>query len=318
MDNIYFIFQQTIYLAVPLLVVALGAMFCEKSGITNIGLEGTMIAGAFGGILFMSTFEGTMGGQGLLLLSLIIAGLTGVVFSLLFAFATINLKSNQIISGMSINMLAPALMIFIFQSMSGVTQVSFINQFKIAEVPILSYIPLIGDMFFKNVYITTYIGLALLGISWVVLYKSRFGLRLRACGENPQAVDSVGIDIYTLRYIGVIISGFLSGIGGIIFVIPISSSFNASIAGYGYLALAVLILGRYRPVRILVSALLFSLIKTIFITVPFFINSTVPTDLFKMIPYILILVMLGFSPKNKLSLKNIGSMFSKVKEKFIK
>ncbi|MDO5522093.1 MAG: ABC transporter permease, partial [bacterium] len=220
MDIFYFLIQQTMYFIIPLLIVALGGMFSERSGIVNIALEGIMTIGAFASILFINLFQDSMSGQMLLLLALVVAAVAGMIFSLFHAFASINMKADQTISGTALNMFAPAFAIFVARTLKGVQQIQFNNTFRIAEVPLLSKIPVIGDMFFKNTYITTYIGFLILIISTIVLYKTRFGLRLRACGEHPQAADSLGINVVRIRYAGVLISGALGGIGGLVFVIP--------------------------------------------------------------------------------------------------
>ena len=214
MNVVYFIFQQTMFFAIPLLIVALGGMFSERCGVVNIALEGIMTMGSFTSILFLNLTGGIMSGQWQLILGILVAMVTGALFSLLHAYAAINMKADQTISGTALNMFAPAFAIFVARIIQGVQQVQFVNTFRIAEVPILSKIPVIGDLFFKNTYITTYLGFIILIISAIVLYKTKFGLRLRACGEHPQAADAAGINVYRIQYSGVIISGALAGLGG--------------------------------------------------------------------------------------------------------
>ena len=170
----------------------------------------------------------------------------GIVVSLLHAYAAINMKADQVISGTAINMFAPAFAIFVARMIRTVQQVPFTNTFRMEKVPVLGDIPVLGPLLFQNTYITTYLGFAILAVSAIVLYKTKFGLRLRACGEHPQAADSVGINVYKMRYAGVAISGALAGIGGLVFVIPTSTQFNATVSGYGFLALAVLIFGQWK------------------------------------------------------------------------
>jgi len=253
MDMFYLLLRQTMFFSIPLLIVALGGMFSERSGVTNIALEGIMVMGGFTGIYFINQMQSGMSGQLLLLLAVIMAIAGGVVFSLLHAYASVNLKADQVISGTALNMFAPAFVIYLARMIqpSGIANVSFKNTFQISEVPLLSKIPFIGDVFFKNTYITTFIGFLILIIATVVLYKTRFGMRLRACGEHPQAADSVGINVYKMRYIGVMISGALAGLGGLVLTIPISTEFKGAVNGYGFLALAVLIFGQWKPMRIL-------------------------------------------------------------------
>ncbi|MBP3889411.1 MAG: ABC transporter permease [Cellulosilyticum sp.] len=314
MTTFYFIFQQTMFFMIPLLVVALGGMFSERSGVVNVALEGIMTIGAFASILFISLFEKNMSGQPLLILALLIAALAGGVFSLFHGYASIHMKADQVISGTALNMFAPALAIFLGRQINGVQQIQFTNTFRIAKVPVLGDIPIIGDLFFQNTYITTYIGLAILIISTIVLYKTRFGLRLRACGEHPQAADSLGINVYKMRYAGVLISGVLGGIGGLIFVIPTSTNFNATVSGYGFLALAVLIFGQWKPVRILMAALFFGLMKAIassYSGIPFLTDLGISSTVYKMIPYIATLVVLTFTSKNSSAPRASGIPYDK-------
>lgn len=314
MDIIYFIVQQTMSFAIPLLIVAIGGMFSERSGVINIALEGIMIMGAFAGILFINQFEDVMSGQGLLLISLIVAGVTGAIFSLLHAFASINLRADQTISGTALNLFAPAFAIFVARMVQTTQQIAFTNTFFIKEVPFLGSIPVIGDLFFKNVYITTYLGILIFIISYIVINKTKFGLRLRACGEHPQAADSVGINVYKIRYAGVIISGILAGIGGVVFVVPTSTNFNASVAGYGFLALAVLIFGQWRAPRIFIAAFFFGIMKTLssaHSTIPFINNLSIPNEVYKMLPYIITLIALTFLSKNSQAPRAEGIPYDK-------
>ncbi len=241
MSIVYFIFQQTMLFTIPLMIVALGGMFSERSGIVNIALEGIMIMGAFVSILFLNLTGGKLSGQLQLLLAIVISMVTGAVFSLTHAYAAINMKADQTISGTALNMFAPAFAIFVARVIQGVQQIQFNNTFRIQSVPVLGKIPILGPLLFQNTYITTYVGIVILLLSTLVLYKTRFGLRLRACGEHPQAADAAGINVYRMQYAGVIISGALGGLGGLVFVVPTSTNFNADVAGYGFLAIAVLI-----------------------------------------------------------------------------
>lgn len=314
MSVLYFIAQQTMYFSIPLLVVALGGMFSERSGVVNIALEGIMIMGAFVGIFFINVFQHILPGQPVLLLALLIAGLTGMIYSLLHAYASINMKADQVISGTALNMFAPAFAIFTARMIQGVQQINFTNQFRIPSVPLLGEIPVIGDMLFKNAYLTTYIGLLILGVSAVVLYKTKFGLRLRACGEHPQAADSLGVNVYKIRYAGVMISGFLAGIGGLIFIIPTSTNFNADVAGYGFLALAVLIFGQWRPGKVLIAAFFFGLMKTLasaYSGITFLNSLPLPSNFYKMIPYVATIIVLIFSSKKSQAPKASGVPYDK-------
>lgn len=300
MDMVYFLVQQTMFFAIPLLIVALGGMFSERSGVVNIALDGIMIMGAFTGILFISVFQENMPGQPVLLLALLVSAFTGMVISLTHALASVNLRANQIISGTAINMFAPACAIFVARLVRATQQVPFINQFRIQKIPVLGSIPIIGDLFFTNTYITTYLGLAILAVSATMLYKTKFGLRMRACGEHPDAADSVGVNVYAIRYAGVMISGVLAGIGGLVFIIPTSTNFNATVSGYGFLAIAVLIFGQWNPKRILLAAFFFGLMKTIasaYSGLPFLTSLNIPSEVYKMTPYLATLIVLAFTSK---------------------
>lgn len=304
MNVFYLLIQQTMFFAIPLMIVALGGMFTERGGVTNIALDGTMIMGAFTGIMFINQMQHTtdFNGQGLLIVACIIAAAVGGVFSLLLAYSAINMKADQIIGGTALNMIAPAFAIYAARSIqpSGLQQVTFQNAFRIKKVPVLGDIPLIGKMFFSNCYITTLIGILILLLAIFVMYKTRFGLRLRSCGEHPQAADSVGINVYKMRYAGVFISGMLAGLGGVVFIVPTSTDFNATVAGYGFLALAVMIFGQWKPVRIALASLFFGFMKTIaaaYNVVPFLAKLTLTSEFYKMIPFIATLIVLAFSSK---------------------
>jgi len=301
MNVVYFVVQQTMFFSIPLLIVAIGAMFSERSGVINIGLEGTMIIGAFASILFINIYQTMIPGQPVLIIAIFIAAGSGILVSLAHAYASINMKANQIISGTAINLFAPAFAIYTARMQGRTQQIPFINQFRIDSVPVLGDIPVIGPMFFQQTFITTYLGFAILAIAWIVLYRTRFGLRLRACGEHPQAADSLGINVYKMRYAGVLISGALAGLGGLVFVIPTSTLFNASVSGYGFLALAVLIFGQWKPGRILFAAFFFGILKAVASShsgIPFLFALGIPAYIYRMAPYIATLVVLAFTSKN--------------------
>lgn len=302
MSSIYFLIQQTMFFTIPLMIVALGGMFSERSGIINIALEGIMIMGGFCSILFLNQTQDFLSGQFQLLLAILIAMASGAVFSLLHAYASVNMKADQTISGTALNLIAPAVSVFLARMIqpSGVQQIPFKNTFRIERVSLLGDIPVVGDLFFKNTYITTYLGIAILIIAHIVLYKTKFGLRLRACGEHPQAADAVGVSVYKMRYAGVMISGALAGLGGLIFVVTTSTEYNASVAGYGFLALAVLIFGQWKPYRIAGAALFFGFMKTISATyssIPWLQGLNITGYVYKMIPYIATLIVLIFSSR---------------------
>ena len=314
MSVVYFIFQQTMYFMIPLMIVALGAMFSERSGIINIALEGIMTMGAFTGILFIHFTGSSMSGQTQLIVAVLISMATGMAFSLFHGYASINMKANQVISGTALNMFAPAFAIFVARVLQGVQQVQFANTFRITSVPVLGRIPFIGPLLFQNAYITTYIGIIIFLLSAVVLYRTRFGLRLRSCGEHPQAADAAGINVYRMQYAGVLISGALGGLGGLVFVVPTSTNFNADVAGYGFLALAVLIFGQWKPVNIMLASLFFGLMKAVasaYSGIPFLNALGIPSYFYKMVPYIITLIVLIFTSRNSQAPKAEGIPYDK-------
>lgn len=314
MSTIYFLIQQTMFFTIPLMLVALGGMFSERSGVVNIALEGIMLMGGFCSILFINRMQDTLSGQLLLILAILIAMASGAVFSLLHAYASINMKADQTISGTALNLLAPSLAIFMARMIqpSGVQQIAFNNTFRITKVPVLGDIPVIGNMFFQNTYITTYLGVIILIVSSIILYKTKFGLRLRACGEHPQAADSVGVSVYKIRYAGVVISGALGGLGGLVFIITTSTNYNANVAGYGFLALAVLIFGQWKPYKVAGAALFFGFMKTIsatYSTIPWLQGLNITGYVYKMIPYIATLIVLVFSSKKSQAPRAAGTPY---------
>lgn len=314
MNVLYFIIQQTMYFAIPLLIVAIGAMYSERSGVINIALEGIMVMGAFVGIFFINIFQERISGQMLLILAVLIAGAVGGIFSLLHAFASINMKADQTISGTALNMFAPAFAIYAARMIQGSQQIPFTDTFYIAKVPVLGSIPVIGPMFFQNCYITTFIGIGIFLVAAFVIKKTRFGLRLRACGEHPGAADSVGVNVGRIRYAGVIISGVLAGIGGLVFVVPTSTNFNATVAGYGFLAIAVLIFGQWRSNKILMAAFFFGIMKTLasaYSAIPVLKSLPIPNEIYKTIPYVATLIVLIFSSKKSQAPRAEGIPYDK-------
>ncbi|MFU0824590.1 ABC transporter permease [Clostridium sp.] len=318
MDTLYYLVQNTLPVAIPLLLVALGGMFSENSGIINIALEGIMLFGAFFGclaVLFMQNSQ--MNVQLILIIAMIIAAISGIVYSMLLAWASINMKADQTITGTALNMLIPAAILLFskmkFNSDGITTSVSFYMK----EIPVLGKIPVIGDLFFKNTYITVYIGLLLLVISTIVFYMTKFGLRLRACGEHPHAADSVGISVYLMRYMGVGISGFLGGIGGFFYSVGVMDgnvNGHTGVAGFGFLALAVMIFGQWRPMKIFWASLFFAFLRTLAYSVsliPFLNNLGINQTFYKMLPYIATMIALMFTSKKSRAPKAEGIPFTK-------
>ena len=314
MDTITFILRQMLNFSITLLIVAIGSMYSSKSGVINIGLDGIMIMGALTSFIFIRYTQEAIPGQLLLVLAILVSVVTGIAFSLLHAFASINFNADQIISGQALNMFAPAFSVFAARIIFGDSIITFKNTFIIPEVPLLSKIPFLGDILFTNTYVTTFLGFFILIVAQVVLYKTKFGLRLRACGEYPQAPDSVGIDVRRMRYIGVIISGALAGLGGLVFVMPNSTNFNGQVSGYGFLALAVMIFGQWTPMKIFFASMFFGALKTmsaIYSGIPFFNSLGIPGEYYKLMPYLITMIVLAFGPKGLSGPKAEGKPFEK-------
>lgn len=313
MDTLLFLLKNMIPYMIPLTVVALGGMFSERSGIVNIALEGIMVFGASIGIFFMYFFPNLFPPQMMLIAALIVALISGAIFSLLHAYASVNLKANQVISGTALNLFATSFHVFVARIVTpnGVEGVKFNNIYRIPSIPFLSDIPFIGPILFTNTYITTFIGFGILFISSYVLFKTRFGLRLRACGEHPQAADSVGINVNRMRYIGVLISGALAGMGGLILVVPSTVEYTGVVSGYGFLALAVLIFGQWRPSKIVLAAAFFGLMQTISNSsgLNFFMNLGIPKYFYQIVPYVATLIVLTFTSKKSAAPKAAGEPY---------
>lgn len=296
--------KYTLLYGIVLMLVALGGMFSEHSGIINIALEGIMVIGGLGGVLAVAMLPNTLPAFVIVTVSVLVAALSGMVFSLLLAFASIHLKADQTIGGTALNMLATAIAIILAKNFNGSTsaKIDYTNNaflFKIGGLELSIFVPL---------------GIVLLIISYIVMYKTRFGLRLRACGEHPQAADSVGINVYKMRYAGVLISGALAGLGGLVFIIPVSTNFNATVSGYGFLALAVLIFGQWKPWRIAGAALFFGLMKTIsavYSSIPFLVALGIPSNIYKMIPYVATLILLAFTGRTSQAPRAEGIPYDK-------
>lgn len=181
-------------------------------------------------------------------------------------------------------------------------------------MPVLGDIPVLGRILFQNAYITTYIGFAIIGVAIFVFSETRFGMRLSACGENPQAADSLGINVYRTRYVALAISGALGGLGGLIYIVPTVTSFGGDVYGYGFLAMSVLMLGQWKPVRLLFAALLFSLIKTVasgYMSIPFLSDLGLSDNFYKSLPYIITLVILAVSSNKAVGPKACGEPYDK-------
>lgn len=263
---------------------------------------------------FKEISDDVYGERGIMIafLGLLVGAVIGIIFSLLHAFAAVNMKANQIISATALNMFAPAFAIFIARTFYTTQRIPIARSYILRDIPILSKIPFIGDLFFEGAYLSTFLGIAIFIIAVIILYKTKFGLRLRSCGENPHAADSLGINIYKIRYIGVMVSGALAGMGGVIFVLSFTTSFDASVAGFGFLALAVLIFGNWKPLRIIFAALFFGFMRVISSTtavIPFLNDLDLDKEIYLMLPYLATLIVLAFVSKNSASPRAAGEPY---------
>ena len=307
MSLFYFIVQQTLICAVPLLVVAIAGIFSERGGILNFSLEGIMLAGAFVGTLYIHNLE--PGTQVDYLVAALLAGVAGMAIILPHAISSITLNGNQIISGMAINLLTPAATTIMGRALVGRLQITFTNYYIIRSVPVLSGIPVLGGMFFQNTYTMHLLGPIVLVLAIVVLNYTRFGSHLKACGENPEAAASTAINVAKTRYVGVLISGFIGGMGGLIFIVPNATEFASTVTGYGYLAVAVVIFGQWNPMRILFAAIFFGLMKTmsvLYTIVPFLVDLGVSQYMYKMIPYVATIAVLYVVTKKSAQPRALG------------
>ena len=305
------IFPYAIIYTIPLLITALGALYSERSGVVNIGLDGLMIVGSFIGAFTVYELQEQFGSAAWVpWVGLLLAALAGALFSLLHAFASINLSANQVISGTAINMVAGALTIFLARNMTGSGKITITNGFEAFDVPFLSSIPIIGDLFFTRVYHSTWFILLILLISTIVLYKTPFGLRLRACGEHPHAAEAAGIRVRAMRYVGVMISGAFAGLGGAVILLTYSGEFTGNVAGLGFLSLAALIFGQWKPLGILAATFFFGFATTI-ANVSQVIPSlaVIPPVVLKVFPYVMTLIALVLFSKSSKAPKAAGEPF---------
>lgn len=286
----------------PLLMGALGGLYSERSGVTNLCIEGLMLFGCFASAATIVKLQAIPGFSFNLaiVIGIVVAMLASTLLALLHAIASINLKADQTISGTAINMLSSALSLFLAQTITGSGNITVVRAVIRSDVPLLSKIPFIGPLFFSETYWTTWICIAVWVISYFLLYKTSFGLRLRACGEHPSAVASAGVNVHKMRYIGVLTSGFLSGLGGACILVTYAGEYNAGsgINGLGFLAIAALIFGQWKPLGILGSTAFFGLCMTIANIgriLPAF--SGIPMAVLGAFPYIATLIALVFSSK---------------------
>ena len=305
--------EYTLIFASVLLLVALGGCFSEHSGVINIGLEGIMVIGALGGALVMKFLPDTVPAFVMILGVVLASMLAGMLYSLLLAVAAVNFNADQTLVGTALNLLGTAGATVFVKAMNtaeSVDNVSSTIQYINAKK---AFIVDIGGFEFNWFML---IAVLLLIVSSVILYKTRFGLRLRACGEHPQAANSVGINVYKMRYAGVLISGILGGLGGIVYITAGVSEwkFENGVAGFGFLALAVMIFGQWKPGRIALAALLFGLFRTlsnVYTGFSFLSSLNIPGTVYNMLPYIISLIVLAFTSGKSRAPKAEGIPYDK-------
>ena len=302
----FLLLKYTLLYTVVLMLVALGGMFSERSGIINIALEGIMVIGGLIGVIAIQLMPEGASALAIVACSISAAAIAGMLYAALLAFASINLGADQTIGGTALNMLATALAMVIAKGVNGSAspKLDYSNRAFVYEFGPLTV----------NVFL--FVGIAILILSYVILYKTRLGLRLRACGEHPQAADSVGINVYKMRYIGVLISGALGGIGGMAYIIPSVSSWNfeVGVSGAGFLALAVMIFGQWKPFRIFFAAIFFALFKSlanIASSIPLMAELGWTQNMYNMIPFIASMIILAFTSKKSRAPKAEGIPYDK-------
>lgn len=305
--------QYTLIFASVLLLVALGGCFSEHSGVINIGLEGIMVMGALGGALTMRFLPAGTAAPLILLSVIAVSVLVGIVFSLLLAVAAIRFNADQTLGGTALNLLGPAIAVVLVRSINIAENPDNVSSTVAYGQAKKAFLLNFGRFEFNWFML---IALLILIASWVVLYRTRFGLRLQACGEHPQAADSVGINVYKMRYAGVIISGALGGLGGLVYITAGVSEwkFENGVAGFGFLALAVMIFGQWRPVRIALAALLFGFFRAlsnVYTGFDVLLALNLPSTVYNMLPYIISLLVLIFASRKSRAPKAEGIPYDK-------
>lgn len=299
----------------PLIFTAIAGSFSERSGVVNIGLEGIMVMGAFASSIFNIMFYETFG-DSTPWIAMLFGGLVGVLFSLLHAVATVNLRADHVVSGTALNLLAPGLSVFLVRVLYGRAQTGPLKEsFGITSIPILKDIPIIGKIFFTSVTPLGYLGILTGVVGWFVLFKTPFGLRLRAVGEHPVAAETVGINVRLYKYAGVLISGFLGGVGGAIQAQAIVNEFGVlTVSGQGFMAMAAMIFGKWNPIGVTFAAIFFGFAQSLSRVGHYIpIIQDIPTIYLQILPYVLtIVVLVAFIGKSEAP-KALGRPYVKSK-----
>ena len=304
--------QYTLIFSSVLMLVALGGCISEHSGVVNLGLEGIMVIGALGGALVMSSLN-TTSAFVMVILSMLAAALLGMLYSCLLGIAAIHFNADQTLIGTAMNLLATASATVYVKAMNTAinpdnhsSEIEYVSARKM-------FIVNIGGFEFNWFMLVAVLAVVLV---YFFLYKNKLGLRLMACGEHPQAAASVGVDVYKMRWMGVLISGALAGLGGLCYILAGVSlwKFENGVAGFGFLALAVMIFGQWKPGRIALSALLFGLFRALsntYVVFPWLVALNLPSNVYNMMPYIVCLIVLAFTSKNSAAPKAEGIPYDK-------
>lgn len=305
--------QYTLIFASVLMLVALGGCFSEHGGIINIGLEGIMVIGALGGALMMKYLPAGMPDIGVILLVILASVAVGMIFSLFLGVAAIKFNADQTLIGTAMNLLGPAIAVVLVRAINTAESVDNVSSTVAYGEAKKAFIVNIGKFEFNWFMLIAFLVLI---ASYIVLYKTKFGLRLCACGEHPQAADSVGINVYKMRYAGVLISGALGALGGLVYITAGVSEwkFENGVAGFGFLALAVMIFGQWRPTTIGCAALLFGLFRAlsnVYTGFDALVALNLPSSIYNMMPYIISLIVLVFVSGNSKAPKAEGIPYDK-------
>lgn len=282
-----------IRLAVPILLPALGETFAERSGVMNLGTEGVMLISALVGMVGAFFLDSIW-------LGILLAIAAGIISDLFLAYLVITIRANQVVAGFGINIIMGGLSIFLYRLVFGIRSVApSIDRMADIRIPILSDIPLIGEVLFSHNPLV-YIAFLLIPISSFILFKTKFGLAIRAVGENPEAADTKGINVILIRYVCLIIHGVFSGFGGAFLSLAFQGTFFPDMtAGRGFIAIAVVVLSHWVPSKIIWSSLLFGGSYALGLRLQA-LELNIPYQLFLSLPYILTLaVLIGVSTKAK-------------------
>ncbi len=314
-DLIFQAFPYALTFTTPILICSLAALINTKGGVINIGLEGIMVVGSFASALVMYFLYSQLGSSALII-SLIISGVVGGLFSLLFAVSVIKFKVDHIIGGIAINMLAFSLTLFLARVITGKGLIRVDKGISRIDNELLSNIPLIGDLFFTKFYITTYVVLFITIIVAFIFNKTRFGKNITACGENPYSAESCGINVSLYKCLSIVLSGFLAGMGGGIVILTYQREFTGSVQGIGFLALITIILGKHNAYKILFASFFFGFVRTFAAMAS--VNEVlsqlqIPMEFYNVLPYVLTLIAVGISKGGENAPQYLGEVYIKGK-----